>query len=141
MSKDELKKIKVRNRLQTFKLPEHKKQVSAVMVSLERMRIFNHDIKILKVYPIGTECEQLIHLGKTLEDSIDEQLKKYDIGWDNISGIVITIIGNKVVDAPVSQRSKICPFCEGNGCRQCQGTGYKPPVVHNAVIRGVVENI
>lgn len=140
MSKNDLKKIKNIKRPHIMKLPEDGKMISVIMLRLEKAKVlWKYDVEILKVKELGSDCEQDIMLGDSLKESICERLKNHEIDWNDINGIIISIRGKYKIDAGLERRTKMCPFCEGRGCEQCQETGYKPPVAHDAIIRGVID--
>lgn len=141
MPKNDLKKIKNIKRPQIMKLPEDGKMISVIMLRLDKAKVlWKYDVEILKVKELCSDCEQDIILGYSLKESIGEQLKSHEIEWNDINGIVISIRGKYKIDAGLECRTKMCPFCEGRGCEQCQDTGYKPPVVHDAIIRGIIDD-
>lgn len=142
MSKNDLKKIKNIKRPQIMKLPDDGKMISVIMLRLEKARVlWKYDVEILKVKELGSDYEQDIILGDSLKESIGEQLKNHEVDWNDINGIVISIRGKYKIDAPINCRTKMCPFCEGRGCEQCQETGYKPLVTYDVIIRGVIDAI
>lgn len=142
MSKNDLKKIKNIKIPQIMKLPDDGKMIWVIMSRLEKTKVLRkYDVEILKVRQLGSDHEQYIILGESLKESIGEQLKNRVIDWGNINGVVISIRGKYNIDAQINRRTKMCPFCEGRGCERCQETGYKPPVMYDATIRGVIDAV